>query len=153
MNDMVKAPEWFNIKDAANYLQIGEPTLYRWMRDGKITYRKIGDATRFLQEDLDAVVQVVRSKKEAGAVKTVCPVCHCEDVVGGVFRTTGLNYFVPEKGKFWTLRDHNIKTSAVMCARCGAVTLFGDIVKLEKIRKKDSRASDSEEVPAQKLSE
>ena len=55
------APGWFTIREAAEYLAIGEPTLYRWMRDGKITFRKIGDSTRFLKEDLDAFVQVFPS--------------------------------------------------------------------------------------------
>ncbi len=137
-----KSPEWFSIKDAANYLSIGEPTLYRWMRDGKITFRKIGDSTRFLKEDLDAVVQIYHSKNDAEKVKLLCPVCHSEDITKGAFRSTGLNYFVPDKAKFWTLRDHNVKTTAIMCGRCGAVTLFGDQKKLEKIR-----AAELESIP------
>lgn len=133
-----KKPEWFSIREAAKYLSIGEPTLYRWMRDGKITFRKIGDSTRFLKEDLDAVIQVYHSKSEAEKVKLLCPVCHSDDIVNGIFRTTGLNYFVPEKAKFWTLHDRNIKTTAIMCARCGAITLFGNLDKLAKIRGKES---------------
>jgi excisionase family DNA binding protein len=142
MSGQVKAPEWLGIKEAAEYLRIGEPTLYRWMRDGKITYRKVGDSTRFLEEDLASAVQVVRSKKDSAAVKAVCPACHCDDVVPGVFKSTGLNYFVPDKGKFWTLRDHNIKTTAMICARCGHVSIFGDTAKLDKIRK--TRPADKE---------
>ena len=30
--------KWYFIGDAADYLDVGEPTLYRWMREGKITY-------------------------------------------------------------------------------------------------------------------
>ena len=63
MSNISDRPDWFTIKEAADYLQIGEPTLYRWMRDGKITFRKVGDSTRFLQEDLDAVVVVHQSVK------------------------------------------------------------------------------------------
>ena len=29
-------PKWFSIREAAEYLDVGEPTLYRWMRDGKL---------------------------------------------------------------------------------------------------------------------
>lgn len=126
-------PEWFSIKEAAQYLSIGEPTLYRWMRDGKITYRKIGDSTRFLKEDLNAFVQVFPSKREAEKVKLVCPICHDDDIVLGKFRSTGLNYFRPDKSKFWSVRDSNIKTMAVMCQKCGAITHFGDTKKLEKL--------------------
>jgi ribosomal protein S27AE len=103
------------------------------MRDGKITYRKIGDSTRFLREDLDSFVQVFPSKKDISRVREVCPVCHNTELVHGVFRTTGLNYFRPEKAKFWTVKDTNIKTSAMMCIKCGAITHFGDIEKLRSI--------------------
>ena len=56
--------KWYSIRMAAEYLDVGEPTLYRWMREGKITYRKVGDSTRFWQEDLDAVMEVFHSDKE-----------------------------------------------------------------------------------------
>src|SRR6266481_3990117 len=38
-NDAPK--RWFSIKEAAEYLDVGEPTLYRWMRENKITYGKV----------------------------------------------------------------------------------------------------------------
>ena len=66
MADEIKKSAWYSIKEAAEYLEIGEPTLYRWMRDRKITFRKVGDSTRFLQEDLDAVVEVFHSERDAG---------------------------------------------------------------------------------------
>lgn len=131
------ACRWYTIREAAEYLAIGEQTLYRWMRDGKITYRKIGDSTRFLKEDLDAFVQVFPSGKEAEKVKALCPLCHSDQLVEGQFRSTGLNYFKPEKTRFWTLKDSYIKTQAKMCARCGHVVLFGDTAKLEKIKAGD----------------
>jgi excisionase family DNA binding protein len=130
---MKKETKWFTIKEAANYLSIGEPTLYRWMRDGKITYRKIGDSTRFLQEDLDSFVQVFPSKKDSEKVRKYCPICHSDETVEGVFRSTGLNYFKVSKAKFWTIKDSNIKTSAVMCTQCGAITHFGDFEKLNDL--------------------
>ena len=136
--------KWYSIKEAAKYLSIGEPTLYRWMRDGKITFRKIGDSTRFIKEDLDAFVQVFPSKRDLEKVKEICPVCHCRELVAGVFRTTGLNYFRPEKSKFWSVKDSNIKTSAMMCMKCGAVTLFGDVEKLRSLVPESDRDSDEE---------
>lgn len=128
-------PRWYTIKQAAKYLSIGEPTLYRWMRDNKITFRKIGDSTRFLKEDLDSFVEIVPSAKDVDKVKGICPVCHHDELVDGVFRTTGLNYFKPQKSKFWTFRDAYVKSTAKMCARCGAITLFGDVAKLDNLKK------------------
>ncbi len=125
--------KWYTIKEAAKYLSIGEPTLYRWMRDGKITFRKIGDSTRFLREDLDSFVQVFPSDKDLEKVKEICPVCHGTEVIQGLFRTTGLNYFKPVKSKFWSMKDSNIKTHAVMCLQCGAITHFGDVKKMNSL--------------------
>jgi excisionase family DNA binding protein len=135
MSDNADQPKWYSIKEAAKYLSIGEPTLYRWMRDGKITYRKIGDSTRFLQEDLDDFVQVFPSQKDLEKVREICPICHHDELVEGQFRTTGLNYFVPKDTKFWSLKDGYIKSSAKMCSRCGGIILFADVKKLERIKK------------------
>ena len=132
MKEKIKS-KWFSIKEAAKYLSIGEPTLYRWMRDGKITFRKVGDSTRFLLEDLDSFVQIFPSEKDAEKVKEICPTCHSRNLVKGVFRTTGLNYFRPQKSKFWAMKDANIKTHAMMCVQCGAVSLFGDKEKMQSL--------------------
>src|SRR3989339_2096743 len=112
--DDKSAPMWYTIREAAKYLSIGEPTLYRWMREGKITFRKVGDSTRFLREDLDSFVQIVPSARDVEKVVSICPVCHHNELVTGVYRTTGLNYFTPKKAKFWSLKDANIKASAKM---------------------------------------
>ena len=127
--------KWFSIKEAAEYLDVGEPTLYRWMRENKITYRKVGDSTRFWQEDLDAVMEVFPSARDLDQAREVCPVCRHDQLVAGRVRTTGLNYFVPQKTKFWTLKDSFIATHAKMCARCGAVLWFGDLAKLASLQK------------------
>jgi excisionase family DNA binding protein len=140
MSNEIKAegnkPRWFSIQEAAEHLEIGEPTLYRWMREGKITYRKVGDSTRFWREDLDAVMEVFHSAKELENVKKVCPLCHSGEMIEGAYRTTGLNYFQPKKTKFWTLSASNIDTQAFMCDRCGAVSLFGDVKKLAGLLEK-----------------
>ena len=131
---------WYSIQEAAAYLEITEPTLYRWMREKKITFRKVGDSTRFWREDLDAVMQVFHSERSVEESKTICPVCHSNELVEGVFSSTGLNYFQPKKTKFWTLKASNISSSAYMCRRCGAVTLFGDVAKLNALLEKTSGA-------------
>ena len=135
--------KWFSIQEAAKYLDVGEPTLYRWMRENKITYRKVGDSTRFWQEDLDSVMEVFHSDKELDQAREVCPVCRHDQLIVGKVRTTGLNYFVPAKTKFWTLKDSFIGTTAKMCARCGAITWFGDVPKLAALRAK-AKAGETE---------
>jgi excisionase family DNA binding protein len=125
--------KWFSIREAAEYLDVGEPTLYRWMREGKITYRKVGDSTRFWQEDLDSVMQVFHSAKDVENAREVCPICRHDQLAEGRVRGTGLVYFVPTKTKFWTLRDSFIETTARMCARCGAIAWFGDTMKLTQL--------------------
>jgi excisionase family DNA binding protein len=123
-------PRWFSIKEAAEHLEVGEPTLYRWMREGRITYRKVGDSTRFWQEDLDEVMEVFRSEKSIESVKKICPVCRGGRLAEGALRSTGLNYFQPRKTKFWTFKDSQISTQALMCDRCGSIQIFGDAGKL-----------------------
>jgi excisionase family DNA binding protein len=141
-----KKPAWYTIKEAAEYLGVTEPTIYRWMRDETITYRKIGDSTRFLQEDLDSHVQVFRSLKDVENVQEFCPVCHHTELIRGRVQSTGLNYFYPEKTKFWTFKTSHIETQARMCTRCGAVIWFGDKSKLANI-KQDGASMLTEPVP------
>jgi excisionase family DNA binding protein len=144
VNDVIAPKKWFSIKEAAEYLDVGEPTLYRWMRENKITYRKVGDSTRFWQEDLDAVMDVFHSSKDLDKAREVCPVCNHDELVEGKVRTTGLNYFTPRKTKFWTLKDSFVQTSARMCARCGAIIWFGDLEKLTSLQKKAAAAEPTE---------
>ncbi len=126
--------QWFSVKEAAEYLDVGEPTLYRWIKEGKITYRKVGETTRFLREDLEAMVEVFHRVKDIATVRELCPLCGAGDLVEGRVASTGLNYFQPGKTKFWTLTDSNLETKARMCARCGAVTWLADTVKLAALR-------------------
>jgi excisionase family DNA binding protein len=126
--------KWYSIREAAEYLDVGEPTLYRWMRDGKITYRKVGDSTRFWQEDLDSVMEVFHSAKDVDKTREVCAFCHHDELVEGKVRGTGLVYFTPKKTKFWTFKDSFVETTARMCTRCGAIAWFGDTTKLAGLR-------------------
>ena len=125
---------WFSVKEAAEYLDVGEPTLYRWIKEGKITYRKVGDSTRFLQEDLDSMVEVFHRVKDVDKAADVCPICRSPELVAGLVQSTGLNYFRPAKTKFWTFSDSYLETKARMCARCGAIVWYGDLAKLATLR-------------------
>src|SRR6476660_2474190 len=137
--------QWFSIREASEYLDVGEPTLYRWMREGKITYRKVGDSTRFWQEDLDSVMQVFHSEKDLDKAREVCPVCRHAELVEGKVRGTGLVYFVPKKTKFWTFKDSFVDTNARMCTRCGSISWFGDTAKLAKLRLGKQQSDGSKE--------
>ncbi len=53
--------KYIDIKDASVFLGVSISTMRSWVRDNKITYRKIGRFVRFTQEDLDSFV----IKKEA----------------------------------------------------------------------------------------
>lgn len=143
-SESVAKTRWYSIREAAEYLDVGEPTLYRWMREGKITYRKVGDSTRFWQEDLDSVMQVFRSAKDSERTKEVCSACGHDELVEGKVRGAGLIYFVPKKTKFWTLKDSFVSTTAYMCTRCGAISLFGEVPKLVRLRTQAKEPSKNE---------
>jgi excisionase family DNA binding protein len=136
----VDGPVWFTIREAAAYLQVGEPTIYRWMRDARITYRKVGDSTRFLQPDLDAVIEVFPSAKPPSPAIEVCPACHHDVLVEGDLRSTGSVHFHPSQTRFWTLKDGSVKARALMCTRCGVITLKGDLGKLVALQTAASAA-------------
>ena len=128
-----KKPNWFGIKEAAEYLDIGEPTLYRWMREGQITFRKVGDSTRFLQEDLDSAIKVFRSERDLEKIRGKCPLCHEEALVDGFVQSTGRVYFKLKEARFWTLKENSVPTSARLCRKCGAISFFGDLSAVEDL--------------------
>lgn len=50
----------YDLREACEYLKISPPTMYRIIKNGEITYSKIGTGRgtyRFRQEDLDAYVE------------------------------------------------------------------------------------------------
>ena len=135
--------KWFSVKEAAEYLDVGEPTLYRWMKDGKITYRKVGETTRFLRADLDGMVEVFHRVKETDKARELCPACRSTELVEGRVQSTGLTYFHPAKTKFWTLTDSYLETKARMCDRCGAIAWYADPAKLAALRVPPAKTSPS----------
>ena len=108
------------------------------MRAGRMTFRKVGDSTRFLKEDLDAMVSVHPGSKGSAAIGEPCPLCNHGELVPGYMQSFGRVYFRPEKMKLSTFRDGNIRTIAKMCSRCGAVQWQGDIRKLEEVRDEEA---------------
>jgi excisionase family DNA binding protein len=136
---------WYTIKDAASYLGVSEQTIYRWMREGSISFHKIGDSTRFLKEDLDGVVDKHVSYKEANSVEEQCQRCGHSELVDGRILSTGQIYFTPKKTKFFTFRTGSVGTSAKVCPRCGFVNLYADVEKLKKITVKKPKPEEPEE--------
>src|SRR5689334_18797737 len=94
--------EWFSVRDAAEYLGVSQPTIFRWMKDGLLSFYKVGGATRFSREGLDAVVEKTTGRKEAEAASGRCASCGHTMLVPGRLQGTGRLYFRPEKTKFWS---------------------------------------------------
>src|SRR4051794_5262184 len=101
-------PRWYSIQEAAAFLEITEPTLYRWMREKKITYRKVGDSTGFWREDLDAVMQVFNSERSVKEARKVCPICRSDEVDECIYSSPGLTFLQPMKTQLGALKAVNI---------------------------------------------
>ena len=48
---------WLNVKQAAKYASVTEPTLRNWMRDGLQHYRLSSRATRLHPDNIDAFIR------------------------------------------------------------------------------------------------
>lgn len=127
---------WLSIKEACEYLDVSEQTIYRWMREGLLTFYKIGDGTKFLREDLDLIVQKHVSFKEAKILSDRCPRCGHFELVEGTVQSTGKVYFRPKKTKFLTMLEPMVSVEARVCPRCGHVLLFADTEKMKSLKNK-----------------
>ncbi len=52
MNHLLK------IGEVARYLQVRRPTIYRWIREGRIPALRVGTRWRFRKEDIDWWVEI-----------------------------------------------------------------------------------------------
>lgn len=133
---------WMTVKDAAEYLGVSEPTIFRWMREGTISFFKIGGSTRFRRENLDMMARKVTGKGEGEQLASQCSVCGHSFMLPGSVRSTGKIYFMPKKTKFLVMGDSNVEIAARACPICGHLDMFADTAKLAKImREVDSEAS------------
>jgi excisionase family DNA binding protein len=124
------AGHWLNVRQAADYMGVSEPTVFRWMREGKVSFFKLGGATRFRRENLDMVARKVTATEEAAARRTRCTACGHGYLVAGSVRSTGRVYFQPRRTRFFVLSDSLISVSASACPACGHVQMFADTGKL-----------------------
>ena len=123
----------FTIKEAASYLQVSEPTIYRWMKDDSLSFYKVGRGTRFTLDQLDSVKVTYTSRPEAERQKTTCVCCGHGELIAGKLQSTGLIYFKPDKTKFLTMQTSTISTNAWVCSACGFVQLHADPEKLQNL--------------------
>ena len=128
---------WYTSKEAAEYLGVSEPTIFRWMKEGLISFYKVGGSTRFSREGLDALVQKTTGQKEAEVAQGKCAACGHGILVDGKLRGTGLLYFRPKKTKFWSFHESMVPTNARVCTACGYIQLHADTSKLTKLLPKN----------------
>ena len=128
---------WFSVKEAAEYLGISQPTVFRWMKDGVISFYKVGGSTRFSQESLDALVEKTTGSKEAEAAAGQCAACGHSVLLDGRVQGAGRLYFKPEKTRFWTFEESLVPLRARSCAACGYVQLHADTAKLNRLSPED----------------
>ena len=127
------ARDWYTVEEAAEYLDVSRPTIFRWMKQGKLSYYKVGGSTRFTRESLEAVIEKVTGEKEAQAAAGRCTSCGHSTLIKGRVQTTGRLYFKPEKTKFWTFQQSMVPIKAVVCPACGHIQLAADTEQLEKL--------------------
>lgn len=134
--------EWFTIPEAADYLEVSEPTIYRWMKEGKLSFYKLGDGTRFRKENLDMIFEKHTGHREANYYGSRCVACGHSHLIPGRVQSTGNVYFKPAKARFFALMENLVQLDARVCPRCGFVQLFGSTDRLNKL------LPDAEKVPA-----
>ena len=128
----------YTVKEAAAYLGVSEPTIYRWMKEGSLSFFKIGGATRFSQDGLDALIEKSTGFKEAEAVRLRCAACGHAMAVEGQVRSTGHLYFKPDRSRFWSFRESLVATRARVCTACGYVQIFVDADRLSDLLPEDT---------------
>lgn len=140
MDSLTTHPDqgWFTIKEAAEYLGISQPTLFRWMKDGQITFYKVGGATRFTRAGLDSVIEKNTGKKEARGIREKCLCCGHSELVEGHIQGNSRTYFRPVRTRFWTLFEAMVPINAKVCTACGHVQLHADTEKLIRLLPKHS---------------
>jgi excisionase family DNA binding protein len=128
------AKDWYTVREAAEYLGVSEPTIFRWMKEGTLSYYKVGGATRFSQEGLDVLFEKNTGSKEAEQVAGRCAACGHTVLIDGQFRGAGRLYFRPDKSAFWVLAEAMTPTRARVCAACGYMHVYADTAKLKKLK-------------------
>ena len=125
---------WFSVREAADYLSVSQPTIFRWMKEGLLSFYKVGGSTRFDQPGLDALVAKTTGQKEAEAARGRCAACGHEVLLEGRLQGTGRLYFKPDKTKFWVFVESMVPIRARTCAACGYIQMHADTKHLNKLK-------------------
>lgn len=139
---------WFSVAEACKYLAISQPTLFRWMKQGLVSFYKVGGATRFSKEGLDALVEKTTGLKEAEAAAGRCSSCGHGILVEGDMQGASKLYFRPARTRFWVMEEALVPTKARVCAACGYVHLHVDTAKLKRLSPKDGTPGEGDQGPA-----
>ncbi len=134
VSSVTDGKRWYSISEAAAHLGVSEPTIYRWMKDGLLSFYKVGGSTRFEREGLDAVIEKTTGLKEAEAAAGRCASCGHAILVDGRLQGTGRLYFKPDKTRFWVFAESTVNVRARVCAACGFIQMHADTEKLRKLR-------------------
>ena len=126
---------WYTVDAAAEYLDVSQPTIFRWMKQGLLSFYKVGASTRFTKEGLDAVVQKTTGLREAEAAVSRCAVCGHSVMIEGRLQGTGNLYFRPARPKFWVMAEALVPTKCRVCAACGYVQIHADTEKLQQLQR------------------
>ena len=137
---------WLSIKEACEYLGISQPTIFRWMKKGIVSFYKVGGSTRFSQVGLDATIEKITGKKEASAAAARCASCGNSQLSEGQIQGIGRMSFRPSRTKFWSLEEALVPIQALVCQACGFVQLNADVAKLRRLL--PARVDDADPVVA-----
>lgn len=125
---------WYSVREAADYLGVSEPTIFRWMKEGLLSFYKVGGSTRFALDGLDAVIEKTTGRKEAEAVQGRCAACGHSVMIDGRLQGMGKLYFKPDRTRFWTFEESLVPTRARVCSACGYLQLHADADKVRRLR-------------------
>ncbi|MDA0577222.1 MAG: helix-turn-helix domain-containing protein [Verrucomicrobia bacterium] len=125
--------EWLSIQEACAFLGISQPTIFRWMKQGLVSFYKVGGSTRFSKAGLQAVIEKTTGAKEAAAAAGRCASCGHHELAGGQIQGIGRMYFRPARTKFWSLEEALVPIQAHVCTACGHVQLHADAEKLRRL--------------------
>ena len=131
--------DWYSIAEAAEYLGVSQPTIFRWMKEGLLSFYKVGGSTRLSKEGLDAVVEKTTGRKEAEAAAGRCASCGNSWLEDGHLQGVGNVHFRPDRAKFWVLSEALVPTRARVCTACGYVQIHVDAPRLRRLIKTDNK--------------
>lgn len=125
--------DWLTVKEAADYLKVSEQTIFRWMRQGKVSFFKFGASTRFRRSNLDIVAEKTTGDAEGVQAAARCAVCGHSKLIPGRIRSTGRVYFQVGKARFFVMSENMVPVKAQSCPACGHIQLFAETEKLNRL--------------------